>query len=88
VAFKIGAKTGDPMAMYMADIFTVTTSLAAMPCLSMPAGFSAPADAPGLSMPVGMQLIGPPLSDVRLLEWAHAFQLVTDHHRKTPPLDC
>ena len=87
VAFKIGAKTEDPMAMYMADIFTVTTALAAMPCLSIPAGFAAPADDPGKSMPVGMQLIGPPLSDVKLLEWAHAFQLSTNHHRQTPPLD-
>jgi aspartyl-tRNA(Asn)/glutamyl-tRNA(Gln) amidotransferase subunit A len=87
VAFKIGAKTQDPMAMYMADIFTVTSSLAALPCLSIPAGFAAPPDEPGRSMPVGMQLIGPPLSDVRLLEWAHAFQSVTDHHRKTPHLD-
>ena len=34
-----------------------------------------------------MQLIGPPLSDVQLLEWAHAFQLITDHHRKTRPFD-
>ncbi len=87
VAFRIGAKTEDPMAMYMADIFTVTTSLAAMPCLSIPAGFAAPTDDPGQSLPVGMQLIGPPLSDVKLLEWAHTFQQMTDHHRKTPPLD-
>jgi aspartyl-tRNA(Asn)/glutamyl-tRNA(Gln) amidotransferase subunit A len=87
VAFRIGAKTEDPMAMYMADIFTVTTSLAAMPCLSVPAGFSAPADDPGRLLPVGMQLIGPPLSDVKLLEWAHAFQQLTDHHRQSPPLD-
>jgi aspartyl-tRNA(Asn)/glutamyl-tRNA(Gln) amidotransferase subunit A len=86
VAFKIGAKTGDPMSMYMADIFTVTTSLAALPCLSVPAGFAAPENDPNRSMPVGMQLIGPSLSDVRLLEWAYAFQQVTDHHRKTPPL--
>jgi aspartyl-tRNA(Asn)/glutamyl-tRNA(Gln) amidotransferase subunit A len=87
VAFRIGAKTEDPMAMYMADIFTVTTSLAAMPCLSIPAGFSAPGDDPGRLLPVGMQLIGPPLSDVKLLEWAHAFQQLTDHHRQSPPLD-
>jgi Asp-tRNA(Asn)/Glu-tRNA(Gln) amidotransferase A subunit family amidase len=59
-----------------------------MPCLSIPAGFTTPPDDPGTSMPVGMQFIGPPLSDVRLLEWAHAFQQLTDHHRKTPPLDC
>ncbi|HWQ09871.1 MAG TPA: amidase family protein, partial [Holophaga sp.] len=75
-----------PLAMYMADIFTVTTSLAALPCLSIPAGFAAPADAPGPLMPVGMQLIGPPLSDVRLLEWACAFQQVTDHHARRPTL--
>jgi len=86
VAFKIGAKTEDPMAMYMADIFTVTTSLAAMPCVSVPAGFAVPSDDPELSLPVGMQLIGPPLSDVKVLEWAHAFQQITDHHRRTPPL--
>jgi aspartyl-tRNA(Asn)/glutamyl-tRNA(Gln) amidotransferase subunit A len=86
VAFKIGAKTQDPMSMYMADIFTVTTSLAALPCISVPAGFAAPSDEPGKQLPVGMQLIGPPLSDVKLLEWAHSFQLITDHHRKTPPL--
>jgi aspartyl-tRNA(Asn)/glutamyl-tRNA(Gln) amidotransferase subunit A len=85
--FKIGSKTQDPLSMYMADIFTVTSSLAALPCLSLPAGFAAPADEPQKSLPVGMQLIGPPLSDVKLLEWAHAFQLSTDHHRKSPPLD-
>jgi aspartyl-tRNA(Asn)/glutamyl-tRNA(Gln) amidotransferase subunit A len=87
VAFRFGTKTADPLSMYMADIFTVTTSLAALPCLSLPAGFTSPTDDPGRSLPVGMQLIGPPLSDVRLLEWAHAFQLITDHHRKPAPLD-
>jgi aspartyl-tRNA(Asn)/glutamyl-tRNA(Gln) amidotransferase subunit A len=88
VAFPLGARTQDPLAMYMADIFTVATALAAVPCLSIPAGFSAPADDPARSLPVGMQLIGPSLSDVRLLEWAHAFQLLTGHHRKVPPLEC
>lgn len=87
VAFKIGARTQDPLSMYMADIFTVTPSLAALPCLSVPAGLAAPPDDPGKRMPVGMQLIGPPLSDVRLLEWAHAFQQVTDHHLQMPPLE-
>lgn len=87
VAFKMGAKTQDPLSMYMADIFTVTPSLAALPCMSIPAGFTAPPDEPGKQLPVGLQLIGPPLSDVRLLEWAHAFQLLTDHHLKMPPLE-
>ncbi len=87
VAFKIGSKLQDPMSMYMADVFTVTSSLAALPCLSIPAGFAAPADEPQKALPVGLQLIGPSLSDVKLLEWAWAFQSVTDHHRKSPPLD-
>lgn len=87
VAFKIGARTQDPLSMYMADIFTVTPSLAALPCLSIPAGLAAPPEEPGKRLPVGIQLIGPPLSDVRLLEWAHAFQQVTDHHLQVPPLE-
>ncbi len=78
VAFPLGDKTLDPMAMYLADAYTVTTPLAALPCLSMPGGFFK-------GLPVGVQLIGPSLSDVKLLEVAHAFQQITDHHLKTPP---
>ena len=78
VAFPIGDKTLDPMAMYLADAYTVTTPLAALPCLSMPGGFSN-------GLPVGVQIIGPSLSDVNLLEIAHAFQQITDHHLQTPP---
>ncbi len=78
VAFPIGDKTLDPMAMYLADAYTVTTPLAALPCLSMPGGFLE-------GLPVGVQLIAPSLSDVKLLETAHAFQQLTDHHLKTPP---
>jgi aspartyl-tRNA(Asn)/glutamyl-tRNA(Gln) amidotransferase subunit A len=65
--------------MYLADVFTVTPSLAALPALSVPAGFSG-------GMPVGLQLIGPSLRDVQLLELGHAFQQITEHHRKLPPL--
>ena len=76
-AFPFGEKTTDPLAMYLSDVFTVTPSLAALPALSMPAGFAG-------GMPVGLQLIGPSLADVRLLEIAHGFQQITDHHRQTP----
>ncbi len=79
IAFPFGARTDDPMAMYLADAFTVPTSLAGLPCLSMPAGFTA-------GMPVGIQLIGPAFSDVMLLETAHAFQSLTHHHVASPPL--
>ena len=78
-AFPFGAKTDDPLAMYLADAFTVTAPLAGIPCLSMPAGFSA-------GLPVGIQLIGPAFSDVMLLETAHAFQSLTRHHHALPPL--
>jgi aspartyl-tRNA(Asn)/glutamyl-tRNA(Gln) amidotransferase subunit A len=78
-AFPFGAKTDDPLAMYLADVFTVPAPLAGIPCLSMPAGFVN-------GLPVGIQLIGPAHSDVMLLETAHAFQLLTNHHLETPPL--
>jgi aspartyl-tRNA(Asn)/glutamyl-tRNA(Gln) amidotransferase subunit A len=79
IAFPFGTKTDDPLAMYLADVFTVTAPLAGIPCLSMPAGFTE-------GMPVGIQLIGPALSDVMLLETAHSFQSLTHHHLATPPL--
>jgi len=78
-AFPLAAKTSDPMAMYLADVFTVTAPLAGIPCLSMPAGFTE-------GLPVGIQLIGPAFSDVMLLETAHAFQSITRHHLESPDL--
>ena len=76
-AFPFGAKTDDPLAMYLADVYTVTAPLAGIPCLSMPAGFTS-------GLPVGIQLIGPAGSDVMLLETAHAFQSLTHHHLEMP----
>lgn len=80
VAFPLGEKTSDPLAMYLADVFSVAPALAALPCLSLPAGFSA-------GLPVGLQLIGRSLQDVHLLQVAHAFQQLTCHHLQTPNLD-
>ena len=79
VAFALGARLEDPLAMYLADLYTVTAALAGLPAIALPAGL-----ADGL--PVGFQLMGRPLEDVRLLEVAHAFQQVTDHHRQAPDL--
>jgi aspartyl-tRNA(Asn)/glutamyl-tRNA(Gln) amidotransferase subunit A len=78
-AFQAGSRMADPLSMYLADLFTVPSSLAGLPCLSMPAGLNE-------GLPVGIQLIGPSFSDVGLLEIAHAFQCVTNHHLQHPPL--
>ena len=77
VAFPLGAKLSDPRAMHLADVYAVGAPLAGLPALAFPAGFSA-------GLPVGMQLMGPSLSDVRLLEIAQAFQDRTDFHLRTP----
>ena len=77
-AFRLGEKTTDPLTMYLSDVYTVTPSLAALPALSIPAGFLG-------GLPVGLQLIGPSRSDVRLLETAHAFQMISRYHLAVPP---
>ena len=78
VAWKIGEKSDDPVANYLADIFTLPASLAGLPGMSLPVGFGAGA------MPVGMQLIGNYFSESRLLNAAHRFQQETDWHSRKP----
>jgi aspartyl-tRNA(Asn)/glutamyl-tRNA(Gln) amidotransferase subunit A len=78
VAWKLGDKSADPLANYLADIFTLPASLAGLPGMSIPVGFGEG------GMPVGMQLIGNYLQEAKLLNVAHQFQLTTDHHLKTP----
>jgi aspartyl-tRNA(Asn)/glutamyl-tRNA(Gln) amidotransferase subunit A len=78
VAWKLGEKADDPLANYLADIFTLPASLAGLPCLSLPAGFGAG------QMPVGMQLIGNYLREDQLLAAAHQFQQATDWHLAQP----
>ena len=78
VAWKIGEKGDDPLANYLADIYTLSTSLAGLPGMSVPAGFGAG------GMPVGLQLVGNYLKEGELLHAAHAFQQATDWHLKTP----
>ena len=78
VAWKIGAKSDDPVANYLADIFTLPASLAGLPGMSLPAGFGEG------NMPVGLQLIGNYFDEGRLLHAAHAFQQATDWHAAKP----
>ncbi len=77
-AFELGAKTGDPVTMYLNDIYTIGANLAGLPAISVPCGFVQ-------GLPVGMQIIGPHFSEPRLLNVAHRYQRETDWHRRAPP---
>lgn len=77
MAWQIGAHK-DPLADYLADIYTLPASLAGLPGMSLPVGFGAG------GLPVGMQLIGNYLQESRLLNAAHRLQQATDWHTRTP----
>ena len=77
VAFKLGEKSADPLAMYAADVNTVAVNLAGLPAISLPAGFST-------GLPVGLQLIAPAFAEARLLGAAHQLQQHTDWHLREP----
>jgi aspartyl-tRNA(Asn)/glutamyl-tRNA(Gln) amidotransferase subunit A len=78
VAWKLGENANDPVADYLADIFTLPASLAGLPGMSVPAGFGAH------DMPVGMQLIGNYFKEAQLLNVAHRLQQATDFHLRKP----
>jgi aspartyl-tRNA(Asn)/glutamyl-tRNA(Gln) amidotransferase subunit A len=82
VAWKLGEKSDDPVANYLADIFTLPGSLAGLPGMSVPVGFASAAADKG--MPIGMQLIGNYFKEARLLNAAHRFQQATDFHVARP----
>ena len=77
-AFPIGCHTGDPLAMYLEDIFTLPANLAGVPGLTFPAGFD------GQGLPIGIQLMGPHFSEENLLKVAHAYQQTTSWHTRQP----
>lgn len=78
-AFAFGAKA-DPLAMYLADLFTIPMSLAGLPGISVPAGFSA-------GLPVGLQIVAPQFGEESLLRAAHLFEQATDFHSRKPNLE-
>ncbi len=77
-AFKLGAKTDDPVQMYLNDIFTTTANLTGAPAVSIPCGF----DRNGL--PIGLQIQGDYFAESRILNVAHQYQQATDWHRRAP----
>ena len=78
VAWKLGENKADPVANYLADIYTLSSSLAGLPGMSVPAGFGA------YGMPVGLQLIGNYFKEAQLLGAAHRYQVATDWHMRQP----
>jgi aspartyl-tRNA(Asn)/glutamyl-tRNA(Gln) amidotransferase subunit A len=76
-AFGIGEKIGNPIEMYLSDIYTIAINLAGLPAMSVPAGFAG-------GMPVGLQIIGNYFAEDKLLNIAHQYQQVTDWHTYTP----
>jgi aspartyl-tRNA(Asn)/glutamyl-tRNA(Gln) amidotransferase subunit A len=79
-AFKLGERIDDPLAMYLFDLYTVSTNLAGIAAMSIPCGFSSS------GLPIGLHLQSPPFEEERLLRAARMFQQATDWHTKQPPL--
>jgi aspartyl-tRNA(Asn)/glutamyl-tRNA(Gln) amidotransferase subunit A len=77
VAFKLGSKTDDPVAMYLNDIYTIAANLAGIPAMSLPCGFVD-------GLPTGFQLMGNFFDEARLLNVAHQYQQATDFHKQMP----
>ncbi|HJV83315.1 Asp-tRNA(Asn)/Glu-tRNA(Gln) amidotransferase subunit GatA [Noviherbaspirillum sp.] len=82
VAWDIGDKADDPVANYLADIFTLSTSLAGLPGMSIPCGFGQ--GEKNAKRPVGLQIIGNYFDEARLLNVAHQYQRATDWHQRKP----
>ncbi len=79
-AFKIGEHGDDPLSMYLEDVFTLPANLAGIPGIAFPVGFDAK------QLPIGMQLLGPSLSEATLFQVCHAYQQLTDWHTQKPEL--
>ncbi|QJD99385.1 Asp-tRNA(Asn)/Glu-tRNA(Gln) amidotransferase subunit GatA [Massilia forsythiae] len=82
VAWDLGSKSNDPVANYLADIFTLSTSLAGLPGMSIPVGFGQ--GEKNAKRPVGLQIIGNYFAEAKLLNIAHQYQQATDWHTRTP----
>ncbi|MBP3958280.1 Asp-tRNA(Asn)/Glu-tRNA(Gln) amidotransferase subunit GatA [Gemmata sp. G18] len=77
-AFKAGEKSDDPLALYLSDVYTVSCNLAGIPGLSMPCGFTK------TGLPIGLQLLGAPFAEEKLLRIARMYEAATDWHTKRP----
>jgi aspartyl-tRNA(Asn)/glutamyl-tRNA(Gln) amidotransferase subunit A len=82
-AFKLGERTANPLAMYLADIFTNTANLAGICGISVPCGF---ATKNGGRLPIGLQILGKSLDEARIFQIAHAYEQSTEWHKAKPVL--
>ena len=80
VAFPLGEKTDDPVQMYLADIYTISSNLAGLPAMSIPCGTGQH------NMPVGLQIIGPWFGESAMLNVAHQYQQASDWHTQLPEM--
>ena len=79
-AFKIGEKTGDPLSMYLSDIYTIPANLAGLPAMSVPCGFTK------ALLPIGMQILAKPFDEEIIFRAAYTFEQSTEHHKRKPKL--
>jgi aspartyl-tRNA(Asn)/glutamyl-tRNA(Gln) amidotransferase subunit A len=79
-AFKLGEKVDDPLSMYLMDVFTLPCNLAGLPGLAVPCGFTK------AGLPVGLQLMGRPFDEAKLLRIARAFEREHDFTRRLAPV--
>jgi len=79
-AFRFGEKTADPLTMYLSDIFTISANLAGIPGISIPCGFTR------AGLPIGLQLLGQPFDEARLLRAAYAYEQATPWRKRKPSL--
>jgi aspartyl-tRNA(Asn)/glutamyl-tRNA(Gln) amidotransferase subunit A len=79
-AFKLGEKLNDPLSMYLSDIFTLPASLAGIPGLSVPCGFSTQ------GLPIGLQILGSHFNEETLIRVAYNLEQTTDFHTRKPKL--
>ena len=88
-AFKVGEKSGDPLQMYLSDIFTIGCNLAGIPGLSLPCGFTGSGFQPSTfnsQLPIGFQLLGKPFGEETILRLAHAYEQSTPWHKVKSPV--
>jgi aspartyl-tRNA(Asn)/glutamyl-tRNA(Gln) amidotransferase subunit A len=79
-AFRIGEKTGDPLSMYLSDVYTIPANLAGLPGISIPCGFSSG------GLPIGLQVLAKAFDEETMFRVAYAFEQSTDHHKRRPQI--